>query len=108
MNKPLTPHITEKSYRGIAEEAASVSTYIFKVKADLNKSQIKKLVEKEYKVSVTDVRTVNLPGKVRRFRNIPGFVPGTTKAIVKLKKGDRIAAFDIEEKKDEKKEEKKS
>ena len=99
--KQIIPHITEKAYRGIAEDSKSASTYVFKIKGDLDKADIKKAIETEYKVSVTDVRTINLPGKVRRFRNVTGKTSPITKAVVSLKKGDKIAAFDIDEKKTE-------
>jgi len=101
--KHLIPRITEKSYRGIATDGEEASTYTFTVKGDLDKAQIKKLIEDEHKVTVVDVRTINLPGKVRRFKNIKGNVSGATKALIRLKAGDRIAAFDIEETQDSEK-----
>lgn len=98
MNKNLTPHITEKSYRGISEDKKSSSSYTFNVPTSLTKETIKRTVEKEYKVSVEDVRIINIPGKRRRFKGIRGVTQATKKAIVRVKAGDRIAAFDIEEK----------
>ena len=95
MKSPLTPHITEKSYRGV-----DTSLYTFKLNVRLSKEQGKKLIEKEFKVSVIDVRTVTLPGKVRRFKGVKGMTSPTRKAIVQLKKGDKIAAFDVEETKE--------
>ena len=99
MKQALTPHITEKAYRGIPDDAKQVSTYTFKLNQDLDKKTIKKLIEREHKVTVTDVRTLNIPGKVRRFKGIVGKTSSVTKAIVRLKKGDRIASFDIDEQK---------
>ena len=97
MKSPIIPHITEKSYRDVDS-----SVYTFKLNVRLSKEQIKKMVEKEFKVTVTDVRTITLPGKTRRFKGIKGSTSPIRKAIVQLKKGDKIAAFDIEETKEEK------
>lgn len=97
MKSPLTPHITEKSYRDVES-----SVYTFKLNTRLSKLQVKSLVEKEFKVSVVDVRTINLPGKVRKFKGVMGKTSTIRKAIVQLKKGDKIAAFDVEETKETK------
>jgi large subunit ribosomal protein L23 len=99
MKSPITPHITEKSYRSIDKDGQVGSSYTFKVATSLNKDQVKSLVERDYKVTVVDVNIVRLPGKVRRFKGVVGHTSVTKKAIVRLKKGDRIAAFDIDESK---------
>ena len=75
--------------------------FISVIKMIENFKQIKKLVEKEFKVTVTDVRNVNLPGKTRKFKGVNGKTSPIRKAIVQLKKGDRIAAFDVEDTKQE-------
>ena len=93
----LSPHITEKSYRTISQEKKEVSTYTFKVNSNLNKGDVKRMIEKEYKVTVVDVRIINLPAKIRRFKGIPGKVSPISKALVRLKAGDRINAFEIED-----------
>ena len=100
MKHLLAPHITEKAYAGISEQKSLPSTYIFKVNAALSKETVKELVEKEFKVSVVDVRIINLPGKARRFRGIQGRTSPIKKAVVRLKVGDSIAAFDIDTKKE--------
>ena len=97
MKHVFAPHITEKSYAGISEDKKVASTYIFKVRTDVSKGDIKTLVEKEFKVTVIDVRMINLPGKDRRFKGVKGRTSDRKKAIVRLKVGDRIAAFDINE-----------
>jgi large subunit ribosomal protein L23 len=93
MNKPLVPHITEKAFALIPEESGSVATYTFKVPRALNKDIVKRQIESQFKVTVEEVRIVNLPGKVRRFKNIMGRTQAVKKALVRLKKGDRIADF---------------
>lgn len=94
----LKPHVTEKAYAGITEGKKEASTYVFKLIRKMDKDAIAKLIEKEFKVTVTDVRTINLPGKSRRFKGIVGRTSPVRKALVRLKVGDRIAAFDVEDK----------
>lgn len=103
MNK-ITPHITEKSYLGIGEGKSVAPTYTFRLPAGLTKEMVKKAIEKEFKVHITRVRTIHLPGKSRRVKGIVGRTQSVRKAIVTLKKGEKIAAFEIEEKKSEVKE----
>lgn len=93
MNKPFVPHITEKSYTGIAESKTAASTYTFRVPRGVTKEVIKNQVEKTYNVHVTDVRIINLPGKARRFKGILGRTQALKKAIVRLKPGEQIADF---------------
>ena len=93
MKSTLKPHITEKSYNGYGETAVA-STYTFKLSGPLSKEIIKKQVETQYKVTVEDVRTIHIPGKVRRFKGIAGRTKEVIKALVRLKKGDRITEFD--------------
>jgi large subunit ribosomal protein L23 len=104
MKQLFAPHITEKTYATIATDAKGASTYTFKVHESVDKADVKRLVEKEYKVTVVDVRMVNLPGKTRRFKGVKGQTSARRKAIVRLKAGQKIAAFDIEDAKAEDKE----
>ena len=56
-----------------------------------NKTQIRQAVEELFKVKVLAVHTMNVRGKLRRQRtHQAGRSPGWKKAIVTLKKGDRI------------------
>ncbi len=56
-----------------------------------NKSQIKTAVEELFKVKVTGVNTQNVGGKLRRqMTKAAGQDPDWKKAIVTLKKGDKI------------------
>ena len=95
MKYTLAPRITEKTYRGISDDAKVANVYTFTVSPKARKEEIKKAVEAEYKVTVEDVRTVTLPGKARRFRGIKGSTSSVKKAIVTVAKGQTIAAFDI-------------
>ncbi len=64
--------------------------YTFKVHRGATKIDIKRAVETIFKVSVTRVNTIRMPGKLRRVRQIPGYSPSWKKAVVTLKKGDSI------------------
>lgn len=56
-----------------------------------NKIQIRDAVEELFKVKVVDVQTMNVRGKLRRQRtHQAGRSPDWKKAIVTLKKGDKI------------------
>jgi large subunit ribosomal protein L23 len=59
----LAPVVSEKSY-GLLDE----NKYTFLVSPDANKTEIKIAVESVFKVRVTDVNTLNRPGKKRRTR----------------------------------------
>jgi len=87
----LQPVATEKSYL----LANSLNKYVFLVKGLANKIEITNEVEKEYKVKVEKVNTVVRPGKLRKdlktYRSYRE--EDQTKAIVTLKKGDKIDEF---------------
>jgi large subunit ribosomal protein L23 len=56
-----------------------------------NKVQIRQAVQELFKVKVLEVNTLNVRGKFRRQRTTQaGKAPDWKKAIVKLKKGDKI------------------
>lgn len=84
----VRPRVTEK-----ATYMTDDGIYAFVVKADANKSQIKKAVKDVYGVDVVKVRTVTLPAKKvspRSRRAKPGTKGGLKKAYVHLKEGDSI------------------
>ena len=78
-------HITEK-----ATDLKKENQYVFKVYRKANKDQIKKAIEELYGVKVTGVRVINIPKKPRRLGKTPGFRRGYKKAIVAIKKGEKI------------------
>lgn len=81
-----SPCITEKA----VNMGAQGNFYTFHVSSDANKIEIKKAVEGKYKVTVLNVRTVNIPRKRMVRGRIEGFRPGYKKAVVRLKDGDKI------------------
>ena len=57
-----------------------------------NKHQIRSAVEEIFKVTVTDIRTMNVRGKARRRRTAQaGTTPAWKKALVTLKEGEAIS-----------------
>jgi large subunit ribosomal protein L23 len=67
---------------------------LFEVNLDANKSEIKKAIEKLFKVTVLSVRTQNRLGKRKRLGRSVGRRKNWKKAIVTLKEGDRVDFFE--------------
>ena len=93
----LEPRATEKSY---LEQTNRI--YVFPVKKSMGKQEIARMVEKEFNVTVTDVRTLIRNGKKTKYSKGKHAYPGITHrqdkkfAYVRLKKGDSIKVFDEE------------
>ncbi len=81
----LKPLITEK-----ASALAAFNQYVFLVTAKAAAPEIKKAVESIYKVKVVAVRSINVPSKVKRMGRSMGEKPGYRKAIVTIKKGEKL------------------
>ncbi len=96
----IIPINSEKAY-----QLSTEGIYLFKVPLSANKQQIAQLVENEYNVTVTGVKTLIQSGKSIAFSRGKRSRPGTTKrtdtkkAYVSLKDGDTITVF--EEQKEE-------
>ena len=84
-DKIISPHITEKS-TNLSEQ----NKIIFKVPNKANKKNLKKSIEKIFKVNVIKINTINFKGKTKIVRNKKSRKPGYKKAIVTLKKGQSI------------------
>lgn len=87
VNKTLVkrPIITEK-----ASNLASINQYVFLVENRATGPEVKKAIEATYKVKVQSVRTINVPSRVKRVGRNIGEKPGYRKAIVTLKKGEKL------------------
>ena len=85
MNIILAPVITEKS-----ESLKANNVYVFKVDKKANKTQIKNEIEKQFKVKVLNVNTVNAVQKSRRVGRYTGLTAAYKKAYVKLEEGSSI------------------
>lgn len=69
--------------------------YIFQVAPEANKMEIRQAVEHFFGVKVTQVRTMNYHGKIKRMGRFAGKRADWKKAIVTLAKDDSIDLFDI-------------
>ena len=83
------PLITEKG----TDRQAQLNQYTFEVAPDANKNQIKEAVQLAFKVNVTDVRTMNVRGKMRRVGRNRGITRDWKKAIVTVQQGQTITEF---------------
>jgi large subunit ribosomal protein L23 len=63
---------------------------LIQVNPDANKHEIKEAMEQIFKVKVEKVATVSLKGKIRRYGKFVGRKSDKKKAIVTLKKGEKL------------------
>ncbi len=82
----IRPYQTERSL----DLTENLNQYVFVVARKANKIEIKKAIEVVFKVKVTAVNTVVVKGKTRRIRGRVGKDQDFKKAIVTLKKGEKI------------------
>jgi large subunit ribosomal protein L23 len=86
MSVLIGPHLSEKS-SGLAER---LKQFVFKVRRDADKSDVKRAVELMFDVKVTAVQVVNCMGKAKRFGRSPGRRQDWKKAYVTLAEGQDI------------------
>ena len=84
-DKILSPILTEKS-TNLSEQ----NKIVFKVPAGANKTNLKKNIEKIFKVNVTKINIINKQNRVKITRGKKVRVSGFKKAIITLKKGQSI------------------
>lgn len=85
----IKPVVTEKSVDLMQE-----NKYCFKVAKDANKIEIKNAIEEIFKVTVVNVNTVNVHGKMKRMGRPQGMTASWKKAVVTLREGDSIEVFE--------------
>ena len=85
----IRPIITEKSTVLTGQDK-----YVFQVDIRANKNQVKEAVELAFSVRVTDVNTMTMKGKPRRFGRRVTLQPAWKKAVVTLAAGDSIELFE--------------
>ena len=84
------PLVTEKLDR--ARE--KFRQYSFLVDRDATKHDVRAAVQGLFKVTVEEVRTLIVRGKIKRMGKSVGKRPNFKKAIVTLKEGDKIDLFE--------------
>ena len=85
MDAFFAPVMTEKT-----SNAAARGQYVFAVSQGVNKPAIARAVARRFGVTVVGVRMLHRPGKERRRGRIIGWKPGFKKAMVTIKKGQKI------------------
>ena len=81
----LAPWVTEKSTEG-----SEYNQFTFRVARGATKVEIKTGIEELFGVTVTKVNTINMRGKVKRFRGRIGRRAAYKKAIVTIAEGQSI------------------
>jgi len=81
----IEPLITEK---GASDK--QTGKFLFKVHPKATKKEIHTAIEKIFNVHVTKVNTLRVRGKLKRVRHQPGFTSNWKKAVITLKKGEKI------------------
>lgn len=81
----LGPRVTEKSAIN-----AEKNVYTFNVPGNANKNEIRKAIKHVYGVTPTDIAITKIAEKTVTRRGITSIKQGGKKAVVHLKKGDKI------------------
>ena len=68
--------------------------FTFEVAIDANKIEIRRAVQQIFGVTVTEVRTMRMPGKVKRMGRYSGPRPDWKRAIVTVAAGQTIPLFE--------------
>ena len=84
-DKIIAPLVTEKS-TNISEQ----NKIIFKVPKKANKMNLKKNIEKIFKVNVTKINIINKKTRIKTTSRGSKKISGYKKAIVTIKKGQNI------------------
>ncbi len=86
LSKPIiSPRVTEK-----ASMLAEGNIYTFNVEKGATKNEVAKAIFASFKVKPVRVNILAIEKKTVRFRGRPGVRGGGRKALVYLKKGDKI------------------
>ncbi len=77
-----------------AVKGDTLNKFVFIVHKDANKIMVKQAIQELYDVKPEKVNIMNVKGKLKRVRYQYGLTASYKKAIVTLKKGDKISAFE--------------
>lgn len=84
----ISPHVTERA-RLLSEQGQ----YVFRIKPEVTKRQVRESVERFYNVHVDHVQIIAMREKARRRGLTEGVKRGYKKAVVALRKGEAIDIF---------------
>lgn len=84
----IKPIVTEKATLQLED-----NKYVFDVRPQATKPEIKAAIEMLFDVKVTRVNTARMPRKSKRVGKFAGFKAQVKRAIVTLKDGDSIQLF---------------
>ena len=84
-DKILSPVVTEKS-----TNMSELNKIVFKVPNGANKKNLKKNIEKLFKVNVIKINIINKKPKIKNTRGRKVKISGFKKALITLKKGQNI------------------
>lgn len=91
-------HLYEVLRRPIISEKATLlqegNKYVFEVAKETNKVQIKQAVELAFKVKVSKVNVITIPGKTKRMGRREVTSSPWKKAVITLEPGDKISFFE--------------
>lgn len=85
----ISPVVSEKSYAGVADKR-----YSFFVDLRAGRSEIKKAIEDVFNVKVLKINTIKIKPKPKRLGRSFGKSSQRKKAIVTLRKNDKIDFFE--------------
>jgi large subunit ribosomal protein L23 len=88
MSVLIAPHVSEKSQR-----VSEANQFVFRVRRDATKPDIKAAVELMFEVKVAAVNVVNVGGKNKRFGQRLGRRQDFKKAYVRLAPGQKIESL---------------
>ena len=86
----IRPRVTEKSGMASEPQNGEAAVYTFEVRKNATKPMIAQHIKSLYKVSPVKVRIINLPAKRVFVRGKRGTSNGVKKAMIYLKKGEKI------------------
>lgn len=91
-------HPYEVLRRPVISEKATLlqegNKYVFEVAKETNKAQIKQAVELAFKVKVSKVNVITIPGKTKRMGRREVTSSPWKKAVITLEPGGKISFFE--------------
>lgn len=86
----IRPLLTEKM-TALKENENKVAFIVYK---KANKIDIKKAIEEAFKIKVAAINVMNIAGKKKKLGRFLGKRPDWRKAIITLKKGEKLELFE--------------